>query len=286
MNNQLGFSSSTQLAAGTCNTTTVLCPLFTGFSQEVRNFPRITVPGKLTFPQTLPPGRQIQSSIDENLVAPIHYSWNLTYERALPGGFVVQTSYIGRKARNLLAARDVVTPNNLVDPGSGMDWYTAAGMLEDLRRQFALQGINSSSSAAVQQAAIRSIAPIPYFENLFGRIPNLASSLLGSSRAGYATNATQAIFGDAFIFNGNDWAQTQSEIDDAAISRGFQSFFYIRNTARFPPSAALAIPTITPERFPSVNDSAKNSILISTTLCRIRWTTLRDCRPAEITERL
>ncbi len=225
LNNQLGFSSSTQLAAGTCNTTTLLCPLFTGFSQEVRNFPRITVPGKLTFPQTLPPGRQIQSSIDEDLVAPIHYSWNLTYERALPGGFVVQTSYIGRKARNLLAARDVVTPNNLVDPRSGMDWYTAAGMLEDLRRQFALQGINSSSSAAVQQSAIRSIAPIPYFENLFSGIPGFAAYLLGSSRAGYATNATQAIFGDAFIFNGNDWAQTQSEIDDAAISRGFQSFF-------------------------------------------------------------
>ncbi|MDQ3063323.1 MAG: hypothetical protein M3R14_10780, partial [Acidobacteriota bacterium] len=228
LSNQLGFSSSTALSAGTCNTTTILCPLFTGFSQDVRSLPRITVPSKLTFPQTVPTdnSRRIQSSIDENLVAPIHYSWNLTYERALPAGFVVQTSYIGRAARNLLAARDAATLNNLVEPRSGMDWYSAAGMLEDLRRQFALQGINSSSPAAVQQAAIRSIPAIPYFENLFGTIPNFARNLLGSSRAGYATNATQAIFGDAFIFNGNDWTQTQSEIDDAATGEGFQSFFY------------------------------------------------------------
>jgi hypothetical protein len=228
LNNQLGFSSSTALSAGTCNITTVLCPLFTGFSQDVRSFPRITVPGKLTFPQMVPSDndRRIETSIDENLVAPIHYSWNLTYERTLPAGFAVQTSYIGRAARNLLASRDAATLNNLVDPASGMDWYTAAGMLEDIRRDLASRGITSSSSSAAQQAAIRSVAAIPYFENLFARIPNLAASLLGSSRASWATNATQAVFGDALIFNGNDWTQTQSEIDFAATDEGFQSFFY------------------------------------------------------------
>jgi len=49
--------------------------------------------------------------------------------------------------------------------------------------------------------------------------------------------------------------------DDTAIGR-ISAIFYIRNTARFPPSAS-AIPTITPERFPSVRDSAeRNSILV------------------------
>ena len=60
-------------------------------------------------------------------MAPINYSWNVTFERQLPKGFVVQTSYIGRLARNLIASRDVMALNNLVDPKSGMDWYTAAG---------------------------------------------------------------------------------------------------------------------------------------------------------------
>lgn len=215
LNNRLGFSSAVALSAGTCNTTTVLCPSFTGFAQDVRSFPRIAVPGNLTFPQMQPSdlSPRIESSLDENLVSPIHYSWNATFERSLPGGLLIQASYLGRAGRNLLAARDVVSLNNLVDPRSGMDWYTAAGMLEDIRRNFALQGITSSSPSAAIQGAIRSVPAIPYFENLFGSVPNLARNLLGSSRASFATNATQAIFGDALIFNGNDWTTTQLEID-------------------------------------------------------------------------
>ncbi|HEX8566397.1 MAG TPA: carboxypeptidase-like regulatory domain-containing protein [Pyrinomonadaceae bacterium] len=230
LNNRLGFSSAQALAAGTCNTTTVLCPLFTGFSQDVRSLPRITVPTKLTFPQMQPADntRRIESSLDENLVAPIHYSWNLTFERSLPAGFVVQASYIGRAARNLLASRDVATANNLTDPGSGMDWYTAAGMLEDYRRSVApaIAALPSSQREAARQAAVRNIPAIAYFENLFANVPNFARNMLGSSRASYATNATQAVFGDALIFNNNDWVTTQSEIDVALRSAGLSPVFY------------------------------------------------------------
>jgi len=45
-------------------------------------------------------------------------------------GLYVEASYIGRLARHLLATRDVMALNNIVDPKSGMDWYTAAGQLE------------------------------------------------------------------------------------------------------------------------------------------------------------
>ena len=51
--------------------------------------------------------------------------------------------------------------NNLVDPRSRTDWYTAAGMLADLR---------------AKNTAIAAVGPIPYFENLF---PGLGDSLLG-----------------------------------------------------------------------------------------------------------
>ena len=228
LNNKLGFSSAITLPPGTCNITTTLCPLFTGFSQDVRNFPGITVPTKLTFPQiqSADNQRRVESSLDENIVAPIHYSWNLTYERSLPAGFVVQASYIGRAARNLLAARDVATANNLVDPRSGLDWYAAAGMLEDIRRNLAPQKITTSSSADVIRAALASIPAIPYFENLFGSVPNFARNMLGASRAGFASNATQAVFGDALLFNNNDWTTTQSDIDRALLSAGLRPVFY------------------------------------------------------------
>jgi hypothetical protein len=206
MNNKLGFSSSNTISAGTCNLTTVLCPLFTGFSQNVQNFPGVIIPANLRFPQTQPSdnSRRIESSLDENLVSPTHYSWNLTFERSLPHGLVVQASYIGRAGRHLLASRDVMALNNLVDPKSGMDWYTAAGMLEDMRRN----GV-----------PIANVPTIPYFHNIFGAVPNFARNVAGGKYAGL--NATQAVYADAFIFNGNDWTQTQADIDDALDSPVF-----------------------------------------------------------------
>src|SRR4030095_913728 len=144
---------------------------------------------------------------------------------------VVQASYIGRLGRNLLVSRDVMMPNNLTDPKSGMDWYTAAGMLEDLRRNMALQGIVGSTlsdptTLARMQAAIRSVPAIPFFENLFGSVPNFARSMLGGTRAGLPTNATQAVFGDIFIFNANDWTTTQADLDNSLLGQGLAQLFY------------------------------------------------------------
>lgn len=230
LNNTLGFLSNTTTAAGTYNTNTRPGPLFTGYGANVRTLPGITVPSALTFPLNAPMdnARRIEQSFDENLVAPIHYNWSATFERTLPKGLAFQASYIGRAARNVLATRDVMMPNNLRDPRSGMDWYAAAGLLEDIRRNLALQGITSSSPRAVQQAAIAAVGPIPYFENLFGSIPlaTFASGLLGGSRAATITNYTQAVLGDALYFNGNDWTTTQSEIDDVANGFGLPNFFY------------------------------------------------------------
>ena len=54
LNNQLGFSSQTTIAANTFNVSSRPAPLFTGFGQDVRSLPRITIPGTLTFPQQKP----------------------------------------------------------------------------------------------------------------------------------------------------------------------------------------------------------------------------------------
>ena len=212
-NNRLGFLSNNTISAGTFNTNTRPGPLFTSFGQDVRSLPRISVPGALTFPQQQPfdNSRRIEQSFDDNLIAPIHYNWSATFERKLPKGLVLQASYVGRAGRKLLVTRDVMTPNNLFDPQSLTDWYTAAGILEQLRHA---------------GTPISQVPAIPYFEHLFGGVPNFARNLLGSSRAGLASNATQAVYGDAFIFNGNDWTTTQDDIDAAASSAGLPNFFY------------------------------------------------------------
>jgi hypothetical protein len=69
-----------------------------------------------------------------------------------------EASYIGRLARNLFATRDIMALNDLRDPASGLDWYTAAGMLHDLR---------------AADTDINDVPAIPYFENLF---PNFSAN--------------------------------------------------------------------------------------------------------------
>lgn len=211
LNNTLGFSSSDTIAANTFNLTTRPAPLFTGLGQNIRTLPRIDIPGNISFPRTQPfnndPALQsarIESTLDSAITAPINYSWNFTYERELPKGLVIQTSYIGRMARNLIASRDVMALNNLVDPKSGMDWYTAAGLLENLRR----------SGTPIDQ-----VPNIPWFQNM---LPTNIAAMMDEIYFGFCCDVfpthnltqTQAVYAVALNFYGNDWTDTQDVIED------------------------------------------------------------------------
>jgi len=230
--NSLGFLSTINSPFSFCNTTTNPCPLFTGFNQPVRTFPLVApvVQDHLSFPRQRPDDMAlvIETSLDERIKSPTNYMWNLTFERELPKGLVVQASYIGRIGRNLLVSRDVMMPNNLTDPKSQTDWDGAAGMIEDIRRNLAIQGITSASSNATIQAAFNSLPVIPFFENFFGSVPGFAASMVGSSRTNTfgINNATKAVFGDAFFFNGNDWTTTQADIDFTLLGAGRDLLFY------------------------------------------------------------
>ena len=208
LNNTIGYVSSQTTAANTFNTSSRPGPLFTGFGQTVRTFPCsprfcISIPSQVTFPNSQPAdgNPRIESSLDSKLVAPINYSWNFTYERQLPKGLLIQAAYIGRYAKNLIATRDVMAPNNLKDTKSGMDWYTAATQLEILR---------------ANGTPISAVGKIPYFENLW---PGLGASEWGDP----SLTSTQAVYKIATDFFGNDWTDTQFEIDDQGI---FPNMFF------------------------------------------------------------
>lgn len=209
LNNTLGFSSSQDIAANTFNLTTRPAPLFTGFGQTVRTLPRIDDPGNITFPRTQPfepnpaffaQDRRIESTLDSKLVAPINYSWNVTFERELPRGLVLQTSYVGRMARNLIASRDVMALNNLVDPVSRTDWYTVATQLEILRSR---------------GTPISAIPQIPWFANMLP--PDIATRMntnyFEDEVIDPTLNQTQAVYAVALLVYGNDWTDTQDVIE-------------------------------------------------------------------------
>ena len=231
LNNTLGFTSSDQIPVNTYSTDNpnTLAPLFTGFNMDIRSLPNITVPANLQFPLAQPSdySEQIQSSINSNLTAPRNYVWNLTLERQLPKQGVLTFSYIGRYAQNLLAQQDVTAFNDVVDPQSHMDWYTAGTMLEKQRQQ----GV-----------PISQIAPIPFFENLFptgaNSLANLTNAFLGvplwdptwsNTQAFYAFNSSISNLpfptGNTAFFTANDWTDTQGFSDIVLSAFAFPTRF-------------------------------------------------------------
>jgi hypothetical protein len=219
-NNTLGFSSNQTPSANTYNITTNPAPLITGLGMGIRNLPGITTPANLKFPQQQPLDgqRRIEGSLDTNLVSPINYSWNLTYGRQFGKGIYVETSYIARLARNLLATRDIMQPNNIVDPVSGQDWYSAASQLEQLR---------------VARTPVANIPKIPFFENMYpaGSIDGLLFAAgLTNTQAAYGfmaiTSQTPGCAG-APLFgcfdSGDDWTFLQDVLDGNIRQLFFQS---------------------------------------------------------------
>jgi hypothetical protein len=169
-------------------------------------------------------GERIEQSLDSNLHAPTQYTWNFTVERQLPKGAVFSASYIGRMGRSLLARRDVTQFNNLRDPKTGVDWYTAGTALEKLRAK----GVDISQVPAMLPASINQ-----YFDNMF---PAQLAVLLnnyeglpcdpGQNQGGFDCNWTnaQAFLGyqssNVGFFSGNDWTDVQAELDNALAFNG------------------------------------------------------------------
>jgi hypothetical protein len=209
LNNTLGFASSETISANTYNVTTNVGPLFTGFDQNVRALPGLNVPDRLNFPLQHPMDgrRRIEASLDNTITTPINYNWNFSIGRELPKGLYLEVSYLGRKANNLLASRDVMTPNNIVDPASGIDWYTAAAALYDHR---------------INNTPIDQVPDIPFFENLY---PDVPSNWWWSWDP--SLTSTQNVF--AFIARDGwdilDWTFIQDQLDEEQVGI-FPSMFF------------------------------------------------------------
>ncbi len=128
-----------------------------------------------TFPYTAPQGNfAITWGLDNKLKTPYSESIDLSVQRELPGGFTLETAYVGRLGRHLLQSLDLAEPVDYVDPSGGGDYYNAATQLSKLAD---LHGQDPTAS----------VPAIPYFEHLF---PWMANFDYGGE------SATQAIYSD------------------------------------------------------------------------------------------
>ena len=109
----------------------------------------------------------------------------------------MEAGYIGRFGRDLLVRRDIAMPLNLTDPGSGMDYFTAA---QTVIKAAQAAGLTSSSPAA----SYASLPNVAYWQNLF---PDAANATL---------SATQAI-ARRFMLDGPDYITSLWLMDQLCV---------------------------------------------------------------------
>ncbi|HEY6489874.1 MAG: TonB-dependent receptor [Terracidiphilus sp.] len=153
---------------------------------DQRTFPAISVgaaPTTQTFPAPAPLGNfAITWGLDNKIKTPYSETFDASVQRELPGGFTLETSYVGRLGRHLLQQLDLAEPVDYVDPQGGGDYYSAGSQLSHM---VDANGGNGSAS----------VPAIQYFEDVF---PFMA----GVDYAG--ESATQAIYT-------NEWAPFRAQ---------------------------------------------------------------------------
>ncbi|HKP84751.1 MAG TPA: carboxypeptidase-like regulatory domain-containing protein [Blastocatellia bacterium] len=152
----LSFGLQTEITNPAAVQTVATVPRFTGLN-NIPSSLLLPAAGFGSFPATFPIGTEaggfaITAAIDDGLTTPYSQTINFAISRELPGNMVFEAAYVGRLARHVLINWDLAMPLNLVDPASGMDYFTAAQQLVRLERA----GVD-----------ITKVPKIPFWENIF-----------------------------------------------------------------------------------------------------------------------
>jgi hypothetical protein len=176
-----GLSSQFQSPANTVNYATA--PRFTG-PHDLPNLPVPAAPDTQQYPYAVPDGTfGINWGIDNRVHTPYVEAFNLSVQRELPGGFLLDTAYVGRLGRHLFQQLDLAEPVNLVDPKGAGDYFTAGAQMSKYSDQLA-------GSCLQCDGQLQHIPTIQYFEDVFPQMKELD---------GPGESATDAIYN-------NEWA--------------------------------------------------------------------------------
>jgi hypothetical protein len=101
--------------------------------------PILTPAPAVSYPETYPsnpaPGSEaIAWGLDNHIKTPYSYTIDLSYQRELKSGFMLQAAYVGRLSHRLLAQEDLAMPLDPYDKAAGMDYFTAATDMAKLYR--------------------------------------------------------------------------------------------------------------------------------------------------------
>ena len=162
-------------------------------------FPKLAFSG-------LPKGATTYWGIDDKMKTPYSHVFDFTVSRELPQNLIFEADYIGRLGRRLLQEEDLAMPEDLRDPKTGVDYFTAATI-------FSKMAGNPAGPTPVGAVTTANVGT--YWEDMFpasAQFPGLgglvpASQLygcstvpLGSVAASANVTVTQAMY-DSFACN-------------------------------------------------------------------------------------
>lgn len=137
-----GLASALSSAAGVVSPTTA--PRVTGLhdipTQGTDGTQLLApTPAANSFPQTFPSNGvgafAVYWGMDQNLKTPYSYTLDFSVGRELGRGFTLDVAYVGRLSHRLLSQEDVATPEDIRDPKTGVDYFSAVTALAKLYRK-------------------------------------------------------------------------------------------------------------------------------------------------------
>lgn len=179
------FGLSTLITNSAATQTLASAPRLTGLNDIP---PSITVPApKGGFPQTPPPiPGNIVWGLDNSIRTPYSYQLDFSISRELPKNTMIEASFVGHLAHRLLTQEDLAMPLNLVDPASGVDYFSAA-------TRFAQLAEAGTAASAITPSLVGPTAA--YWTNIFAGLagnlfPGQASPNASDLQAAYSVMST------------------------------------------------------------------------------------------------
>ena len=128
----------------------------------------------------------INWGLDQSVKTPYTHMFNFSLARQITSRSSLQIAYVGSVGRRLPMQVDMAMPTNLNDPASNTRYFAAATMLSKLAA-----APNPQSSTGIG-ADVNSVAPIPYWENLF---PAWAGTATQTALSSNSLNCNTALTG-------------------------------------------------------------------------------------------
>ena len=192
-----GLSSQNQSAPGAVGFEAA--PRFTG-PHDLPNLPISPAPTSQAYPYAVPDGAfGINWGIDNKVHTPYVEAFNLSVQRELPGGFLLDAAYVGRLGRHLFQQLDLAEPVNLNDPKGGTDYFTAGTQLSKAAdSNGGAYGGGSTGKPPVH------VTTIPFFEDVFPQMAGLDAP---------GESATDAVYNNEWAPNRYSYGETQALAD-------------------------------------------------------------------------